>query len=241
MEAELLNVTERRLFASLSSSDLVLSSDEAELVLEKLPHSADAVGRVGRLVQSYGNNRMSREIAQLREAENSFSDELQEYNEKERELLIVIRENEAAQADLSELRDREAEARKALDEAQRSVAKARDQVAATTSAQTRAEKVVRRHSLEMDKVTSCLFKRQEMVRSDLQKRVRSAHVSGFENSTSADLSEEDVEALKAEEDKLRSESETINAMAARLQSRADKLRMRAQALENHRKSGPIDE
>ena len=233
LQQELQNVTERRVFATLNYPTLDLSSEEAELVLEKLEvkqtdESKSKVVNVGGFLRS-NNKKLNKEISQLREAEQKFNDGLARYDETDREWHTLLDQSETAKAELTKRKDQEIEARKALERAQRMVLEAKEHLVTTTNALKSIEQRVRSNAQEMDRVTASLSKKQNKVRLALRQKVQLSDIAptlGVEN-----LSEEDVATLRRKELMLTGETKQVSLMVARLQSRAEKLRLRAEALE----------
>jgi hypothetical protein len=234
LEQELNNVKEKRLFAALHSPKFTLSSDEAKDVLDRLDRVAEErhvqkPTKVGRILSTS----IDKDIMQLEQAEKSFQDKLAHYEETDREWHNLLYLNEAAKAALSDRKEQEIDARKALERAQQMVTQAKAHLVTTSNALKGVEQRVRRNSFEMDRVTSSLAKKQERVRVTLRKKVNVEN-KGLRVDY---LTAEDVEALRQKENRLSGETKQVSMMVARLQSRAQKLKVRAEALEKWQQSG----
>lgn len=222
--AELKNVTEQRLFATLNSEDSALTSDEAKLVLETIN------GQGSTMVDTFSKISIERDIKSLQDAELKFSTRLQQYEETDQEWELLLSEQEGAKATLTERKKQEIEARQAYDQAQKMVAEAKAHLVTTSNALRGVEQRVRKNAAEMDRVTSALAKKQQKVRAILRKKADM--MSGPVAVEYYD--EDDLASLRRKEIQLIGESRRIATMVERLQSRSEKLRARAEALAQYR-------
>jgi hypothetical protein len=229
VQQELNRITEQRLFATLQSPNVALSSDEARLVLSKLGPNEEA-SLLGRALLKKS---ILEEIDDLTEAEASFSEKLNTYEETDSQWNSLLSQQENAKVTLSNGKLAEIEARKALERALRLVADAKDSLVLTSKALRAVEQQVRKNAAEMDTVTNHLSKNQERVRNALKKKSEMV----MAESEIKNLTEEDLAVLCRKEIRLVGESEQIELMVARLSSRAEKLRMRAIALERWQQNG----
>ncbi|VEU34601.1 unnamed protein product [Pseudo-nitzschia multistriata] len=224
---ELDSVKKQRIFGTLQSSELTLTSKEAEEVLEELS-SEDAVSFVSRDMKKAA---IEKEIQSLRNTENQFTENLETYNKIDREWSVWLTKQEEAKKNLSEKRKEEIEARKAFDNAQQMVVKAKDDMVSASNTLRGVEQEVRKSAEEMDRVSTTLSKKQERVRNALRRKTElmkgGIHVEY--------ITEQEVMSLRRKEIQLMGESQQIATMVARLQSRADKLKKRAELLEQSKK------
>lgn len=223
---ELGQVTEQRLFATLQSPNVALTSDEAQTILERLAVE-DTVSLVDRAMLK---TTVENEIANLRDTEEQFSEKLMAYEETDRQWNVLLTQQEDAKSVLLDKKSLEIEARKALEMAQQGVVEAKEELVQTSNDLRGVEHHVRKTAQEMDKITNSLTRRQEKVRDALRKKTEMMQ-AGIQVMY---LSDDELAALRRREVQLMSESQEAQNMVARLQSRADKLKMRAEALENWR-------
>jgi hypothetical protein len=224
---ELDSVKERRLFATLQSTEFALSSKEAEEVLERL-HSDDNV--------SFANRSMKKaviikEIQSLRSTETLFTEKLESYTEIDLEWNEWLIKQEEAKEHLSEKKKKEIEARKILDTAQKMVIEANSDMVKVSSTLRGVEKEVRKRAQEMDRVSTTLSRKQERVRNALRRKTELLK-GGIQVEY---ISEQEIIMLRRKEIQLLGESRQIATMVSRLQSRANKLKKRADALEQRKK------
>eukprot|EP00536_Pseudo-nitzschia_multiseries_P009402 jgi/Psemu1/258113/estExt_Genewise1Plus.C_2610026 len=220
------SVKNQRLFATLQSPELALTSKEAEEVLEKLS-SEDTVSFVNRGMKKTA---IEKEIQSLRKTETQFTERLEIYNEIDREWNAWLNKQEEARQDLREKKQKETEARKAFNDAQQMVVKAKDDMLSVTNTLRGVEQEVRKSAQEMDRVSTTLSRKQERVQNALRRKtelMKGAIQVEY-------ITEQEVMLLRRKETQLMGESKQIATMVARLQSRADKLKKRAEALEQWR-------
>ena len=229
IEEELNSVTEKRLFATLQSSDFAISSDEAKEVLDRLDID-DSVSIVDRAMLK---NTIEKDILSLEEAEKTFSEKLEQYEQTDNEWNELLKEQEVARNEVSERKAQEIEARKALEQAQRMVSEAKAHLVMTSNTLRGVEQKVRKNAFDMDRVTSTLSKKQDKVRNILRKKADM--VSG--GIKVEYLSEDELTSLRRREIQLMGERKQVARMVARLQSRAEKLKIRADALEKYQRNG----
>jgi hypothetical protein len=219
---ELDAVKEKRLFATLQSTDMALSSNEAKDVLERM-HIDDTVSIVDRAMM---RNTIEQEIESLSDTEEQFTEKLEIYEETDREWNELLIKEESAKVNLTVQKNKEIEARKAFDEAQRNVASAKTTLVQTSNDLRAVEEQVRKNAQDMDRITTTLSRKQERVRNALKKKTELMK-GGIQLQY---LSEEELTALRRREIQLLGESNQIAEMVARLESRAEKLRNRAEKL-----------
>ena len=225
---ELDSVLEQRLFATLETPNIALSSDEAKQVLERLDID-DSLSIVDRAMMK---NTIEKEIASLRATEELFTDKLQTYAETDQKWNDLMTEQEVAKAILSEKKNFEIEARKAFDRAQQEVVQAKDDLVKKSTDLRGVEQQVKKSAQEMDKITTQLSRKQERVRNALRKKTEILK-GGVQVQY---LSEEELAMLRRREIQLMGDTKQIANMVSRLQSRAEKLKSRADALERWQKS-----
>mmetsp|Transcript_9522 Transcript_9522/g.28388 ORF Transcript_9522/g.28388 Transcript_9522/m.28388 type:complete len:607 (+) Transcript_9522:106-1926(+) len=223
---ELELIKKQRLFATLQSTELTLTSNEAEEVLERLK-SDDTVSFVNRGTKKAA---IEKEIQSLRNTETQFTENLQTYNQMDREWNVWLNKQEDARQNLLERRKKEIEARKAFDDAQQMVIKAKDDMLSVTNTLRGVEQEVRKSAQEMDRVSTTLSRKQERVQNALRRKTELMK-GGIQVEY---ITEHEVMMLRRKETQLMGESKQIATMVARLQSRADKLKKRAEALEQWR-------
>ena len=224
---ELDSVKERRLFATLQSTEFALSSSEAEEVLERL-NSDDNVSFMNRSIKKAV---IIKEIQSLRNTETQFTKKLESYTEVDREWNEWLIKHEEAKENLSEKKKKEIEARKILDTAQKMVIEAKSDVVKVLSTLRGVEQEVRKRAQEMDRVSTTLSRKQERVRNALRRKtelLKGAIEVEY-------ITEQEVIMLRKKEVQLLGESRQIATMVSRLQSRANKLKVRADALEQWKK------
>ncbi|KAG7366222.1 heat shock protein [Nitzschia inconspicua] len=219
---ELDAVKEKRLFATLQSTDLALSSSEARDVLERM-HVDDTVSIVDRALL---RNTIEQEIESLSNTEAQFTEKLEVYEEADREWNDLLVKAETAKDNLTIQKNKEIEARKAFDEAQKNVSDAKTALVQTSNELRSVEDQVRKNAQEMDRITHTLSRKQERVRNALKKKTELMK-GGIQLQY---LSEDELTALRRREIQLMGESKQIADMVARLESRAEKLRNRAAKL-----------
>lgn len=219
---ELDAIKERRLFATLQSEDMALSSSEAREVLERM-HIDDTVTIVDRALL---RNTIEQEIESLSDAEEQFTEKLEVYEEADREWNELLVREEKAKENLVAEKTKEIEARKAFDEAQKNVADAKVTLVQTSNELRWVEEQVRKNALDMDRITTTLSRKQERVRNALKKKTELMK-GGIQIQY---LSEEELTALRRREIQLQGDSQQITQMVARLESRAESLRNRAEKL-----------
>ena len=225
---ELHSVKEKRLFSSLQSDEYEpLTSCEAAEVLEKLS-SNDTVSFVHR---SAKKDKIEKEIASLRTTEQHFTKKLESYTEIDKEWNQWLTKQEDAKKTLDRNKQKEFEARQALDTAEKNVYKASTDVLAVTNKLRGVEQEVRRSAQEMDRVSTTLSRKQEKVRNALRRKTELMK-GGI---TVQYVTAEEVKMLRRKETQLMGESKQIATMVAKLQSRADLLKQRAEALEQLKK------
>lgn len=217
---------EKRLFGTVQSPDLTLTSMEAIEVLEKL-NSADSVSYVNRGMKKTA---IEKDILSLRNTEIKFTEKLESYTEIDREWNAWLAKQEEAKQDLTQKRMNEIEAQKALVDAQKMVVEAKDKMVSVTNTLRGVEQEVRKSAQEMDRVSSALSQKQEKVQNALRRKM-DLMKGGIQVEY---ITEKEVTLLRKKESKLMGESKQIAAMVARLQARADKLKQRAEALEQWR-------
>lgn len=227
MQEELDSITEKRLFATLQSDQVPITSDEAKQVLNRI--------KVNATKSSWSNNndpRIAKEIESLEETEKDFVLKLQLYEQTDREWNDMLTKQENAKEAVTRRKYEESEARRRLDEAIRLVSEAKANLVTTSNALRAIEQKVKKNAAEMDRVTFTLSKKQERVRHALRKKadqVKGGIVLDY-------MSEADLAALRRREMQLAGESEQLARMVARLSSRAEKLKSRADALDRYQRS-----
>jgi hypothetical protein len=224
---ELDSIKEKRLFATLQTTEFALSSNEAEEVLERL-HSDDNF--------SFANRSMKKaviikEIQSLRNAETQFTEKLESYTEVDREWNEWLIKQEEAKENLAKKKNREIEARKILDTAQKMVVEAKVDMVKVSSTLRGVEQEVRKRAQEMDRVSTTLSRKQERVRNALRRKTELLK-GGIQVEY---ITEQEVIMLRRKEVQLFGESRQIATMVSRLQSRANTLKKRADALEQRKK------
>lgn len=222
----LASVTERRLFATLQSSSFALSSDEAKRVWGRLNVTNATLGGLPRFRNSIEQN-----IQALEDAEMTFSEKLEQYEQTDLEWTGLLQEQAGARDSLLTRKKEEIEARRALEHAQRKVAEAKVHLVRTSNTLRGVEQRVRKNAQEMERVTAALSTKQDQVRGALRKKAEVAN-GGI---VLEYLSEDDLKALRRKEAQLMGESSQVSRMVARLQSRSEKLKIRATALEKYQK------
>ena len=227
---ELNAVKEQRLFATLQSPNTALSSNEAREVLERL-HIEDTVSIVDRAMLRHT---IEEEIQSLSETEDQFTEKLQVYEETDREWNFLLGKQEVAKNTLTERKNEEIEARKALADAQKNVSEAKEELVDTSKALSGVEQQVKKYAQEMDRITATLSKKQERVRNELKKKAELMQ-GGIQMRY---MSEEELAALRRRELQLLGESQQIADMVARLESRSIKLKNRAEKLKEFQKVYP---
>jgi chromosome segregation ATPase len=221
------------LFATLTSSDFALSSEEARQVLSKLDPKELQASEPSMLDRAMNKKSIAEEIDSLADLEASFTDKLILYEETDSQWNNLLSQRDSAKMTVSTSKIAEIEARKSLERAQRMVAEAKEHLVTTSKALRAVEQQVRKNALEMDTVTTQLTRNQERVRTALKKKTEMG--MGTPNLTEADLA-----VLRQKEVKLLGESAQIELMVARLSSRAEKLKMRGIALERWEQNGRPD-
>jgi curved DNA-binding protein CbpA len=221
---QLNRVTKERLLATLQSSSVALTSDEAQILLEGLAIN-DTVSLVDRALLK---TTVENEISSLRETEELFSEKLQSYDETDKEWNFLLEKQEVAKDDLLRKKNFEIEARKTLEKAQQGVIEAKENLVQTSNALRVVEQQVRKTAQEMDQITTRLTKRQEKVRDALRKKTELME-SGIQVKY---LDDDELAALRKKELQLLNERQEAQEMVTRLQSRAEKLKARADALES---------
>lgn len=220
---ELDALKEKRLFATLQSTDTALSSGEAKEVLERM-HVDDTVSIVDRAML---RTTIEHEIESLGDAEEQFTEKLEVYEETDQQWNNLLVMEESAKDNLKQQKNKELEAKKVFDNAQKKVADAKTTLVQTSNELRSVEEQVRKNAQEMDRITHTLSRKQERVRNALKKKTElmkgGIHIQY--------LSEEELTALRRREIQLVGESKQIAEMVARLESRAEKLRSRAEKLQ----------
>jgi hypothetical protein len=219
---ELDTVKEKRLLATLQSTDIPLSSSEAKDVLE-LMHVANSVSIVDRAMM---RNSIEQEIESLSNTEEQFSEKLQVYREADQEWNKLLIKTETAKDNLAVQKNKEIQVRKAFDEAQRDVAEAKTNLVQASNELRSVEDQVRKNAHDLDRLTTILSRKQDRVRNALKKKTALTK-GGIQIQY---LSEEDLVALRRREIQLTGEGKQVAEMVARLESRAEKLRNRAEKL-----------
>ena len=226
VQEELDSVTEKRLFATLQSDQVPITSDEAKQVLDRI----NANTTTNNWPQS--DPRIAKEIESLEETEKDFVQKLQLYEQTDREWNDMLTKQENAKEAVTRRKYEESEARKRLDEAIRLVSEAKANLVTTSNALRAIEQKVKKNAAEMDRVTFTLSKKQERVRHALRKKadqVKGGIVLDY-------MSEADLAALRRREMQLAGESEQLARMVARLSSRAEKLKSRADELDRYQRN-----
>lgn len=226
IKEELSAVTEQRLMGALNSDAFRMSSEEANLVLERLAENYTESD------MNLQRNRVEREINLLEATEKQFTEKLKVYEETDMQWNSLLQKQEGAKNDLSRSKQEELEARRRLDEAIRMVAEAKANLVTTSTALKGIEQKVKKNAYEMDRITHTLTKKQQRVREVLKAKAEKAK-GGIQINY---LSDSDLTALKRREVQLTGEREQLNRMVARLSSRAKKLSTRAVALERYQKN-----
>jgi len=222
-------VKEQRLFATLQSSEFALSSSEAEEVWEKL-NGEDTVSFVNRA--SKLKTTIEKEIQSLQNTETQFTEKLDSYTEIDRQWNVWLTKQEEAKKNLMDKKNKEIEARMALDIAQQMAVEAKDDMVNVSNALRGVEQEVRKSAQEMDRVSTTLSRKQERVRNALRRKTELMK-GGIQVEY---ITEKEVMLLRRKEIQLLGESKQITNMVARLQARADKLKKRADALEQWKKN-----
>ena len=220
---------EQRLFATLQSSEFALSSSEAEEVWEKL-NGEDTVSFVNRA--SKLKTTIEKEIQSLQNTETQFTEKLDSYTEIDRQWNVWLTKQEEAKKNLMDKKNKEIEARMALDIAQQMAVEAKDDMVNVSNALRGVEQEVRKSAQEMDRVSTTLSRKQERVRNALRRKTELMK-GGIQVEY---ITEKEVMLLRRKEIQLLGESKQITNMVARLQARADKLKKRADALEQWKKN-----
>ncbi len=218
-------IKEKRLFASLQSPEYSLTSNEAEEVLDKL-EDKDTVN-FQKKANAKQSSSIRKDILALRSTEEEFTEKLESYTEIDREWNQWLTQQESARTKLRENKQKEADARKALDVAKEDVIRANTDVIAVSNKLKGVEQEVRKSAQEMDNVSTSLSRKQEKVQRAL-KRKTELMKGGIAMEY---VTEEEVQQLRQRESKLLGESQQIATMVAKLQSRADQLKKRAEALD----------
>ena len=218
-------IKEKRLFASLQSPEYSLTSNEAEEVLEKLDDKNTVNFQKKANVKASASIR--KDILALRSTEEQFTERLESYTEIDREWNRWLTQQESARKRLRENKQREVEARKALDTAKEDVINADADVLAVSNKLKGVEQEVRRSAQEMDKVSTSLSRKQEKVQRALKRKTELMKGGIAMEYVTA----EEVKQLQQRESKLLGESQQIATMVAKLQSRADQLKRRAEQLD----------
>jgi len=220
---ELDSVKEKRLFATLQSTEFALSSEEAEEVLEKL-HTDDNFTFANR---SMKKTAIEKEIHSLRNTEIQFTEKLDSYTEIDREWNELLIKREKAKENLSIKKNTEIEAQRALDTAHKMTIEANNDMVKVSSTLRGVEQDVRKRAQEMDRVSTTLSRKQERVRNALRRKTELLN-GGIQVQY---ITEQEVMMLRKQETQLLGDARQIATMVARLQSRADRLKKRADALE----------
>ena len=217
------------MFATLQSSEFALSSSEAEEVWEKL-NGEDTVSFVNRA--SKLKTTIEKEIQSLQNTETQFTEKLDSYTEIDRQWNVWLTKQEEAKKNLMDKKNKEIEARMALDIAQQMAVEAKDDMVNVSNALRGVEQEVRKSAQEMDRVSTTLSRKQERVRNALRRKTELMK-GGIQVEY---ITEKEVMLLRRKEIQLLGESKQITNMVARLQARADKLKKRADALEQWKKN-----
>ena len=219
---ELANITEKRLFGTLQSSDFALSSEEALQVLEILGVEDEEMSMLDRAMRK---SPIQEEIESLKKAEVDFSERLSTYEATDSEWNGLLMQQEKAKQDLTVAKQAEIEARRVLIEAQQLVSQAKADLVSTSDRLRSVEYVVKKNAYEMDRVTVNLSKKQEKVRAALRKKA--------EDKIKEDIAmtEDDLSSLRRREIQLMGESTQLERMVSRLQNKAESLRERAKSLD----------
>ena len=217
------SVKEKRLFATLQSTEFALSSEEAEEVLEKL-HTDDNFTFANR---SMKKTAIEKEIHSLRNTEIQFTEKLDSYTEIDREWNELLIKREKAKENLSIKKNTEIEAQRALDTAHKMTIEANNDMVKVSSTLRGVEQDVRKRAQEMDRVSTTLSRKQERVRNALRRKTELLN-GGIQVQY---ITEQEVMMLRKQETQLLGDARQIATMVARLQSRADRLKKRADALE----------
>mmetsp|Transcript_67286 Transcript_67286/g.75384 ORF Transcript_67286/g.75384 Transcript_67286/m.75384 type:complete len:570 (+) Transcript_67286:55-1764(+) len=220
---ELDSVKEKRLFATLQSTEFALSSEEAKEVLKKL-HTDDNFTFANR---SMKKTVIEKEIHSLRNTEIQFTEKLDFYTEIDREWNELLIKREKAKENLSIKKNTEIEAQRALDNAHKMAIEAKDDMVEVSSTLRGVEQDVRKRAQEMDRVSTTLSRKQERVRNALRRKTELLN-GGIQVQY---ITEQEVMMLRKKEIQLIGEAREIATMVSRLQSRADRLKKRADALE----------
>jgi hypothetical protein len=219
---ELDAVKEKRLFATLRSPDAPLTSREAKDVFQMM-HSDNSMSIVNRAMM---RNSIEQEIASFTNTETQFSEKLEAYEETDRAWNELLVKTETAKSDLAVQKNKEIQARKVFDEAQKDVAEAKTNLVQTSKELRSVEENVRKNAQDLDRLNTILYRKQERVRNALKRKTELTK-GGIQIQY---LSEEDLTALRRREIQLTGESRQIAEMVARLDSRAETLRNRAEKL-----------
>ena len=213
----------KRLFASLQSPDMSITSIEAEEVLEKL-NDNDTVSFANRATKQ---THIKKDILSLRNTEQQFTEKLEAYTEIDRSWNNWLAAQENAKKTLRENKQKQFDAQRALDIAEENVSKANKDVLAISNKLRGVEQEVRKSAQEMDRVSTTLSRKQERVQNALRRKTELIK-GGISVEYAMD---EEVKQLRMKEVQLLGESQQITSMVAKLQSRADELKKRAEVLE----------
>ena len=218
-------IKEKRLFASLQSPEYSLTSNEAEEVLDKLDDCNTL--NFQKKASAKTSSSIRKDIDALRSTEEQFTEKLESYTELDREWNQWLTKQESARATLRQNKQREEEARRALDTAREDVTNSNADVIAVSNKLKVVEQEVRKSAQEMDKVSTSLSRKQEKVQRALKRKtelIKGGMAVEY-------ITPEEVKQLRQKESQLLGESQQIATMVAKLQSRADQLKKRAEALE----------
>ena len=167
-----------------------------------------------------------RDINCLQEAEKDFDDKLQAQLQAEKQVEQTREALWKADTKARGAVEKEMEARRALEEAQREVIATRQALLDWKNIYEKAENQHRKATHDVDKVSLTLMRKQERVRTALRRKEE--EVLDLHESASLDtLGISDLERLRKEEEYLRAESTRLDDRVKRLRSRARKLKRRS--------------
>lgn len=230
IKGELANVMNRRLSISLRTPNSALTSSEALKLLDGL----NTIDSVTLLESIRRKHPLINHINCLEEVENEYADRLEEQTAAQQQLTEMKEALWKADLKAQEAVEAEAEARRALEEAQRQVIATRQELMEWNRMYADSECQHRKTTQEMEKVALSLARKQERVRTALRRKEEEVlDVPVTANNETLDtvgLGLSDLERLRKEEGYLRAESNRLDERAKRLRSRARELKRRCEEL-----------
>lgn len=229
IKARLTTLIDKRLAILLQTPDSAVSSAESLKILDGL-NTEDKLSLVDRARLKH---RVVFEIEGLEQAETEYYDMFDKHNTVKENVNHLEQSLLEAQKDAVAAIDAQAEAHRVLEEAQKRVIATTDVLYETSKEYGSAKAQHKRTSLDLEKRSTALERRQEKVRQALRQKAEE------NRRKNGDLEEEngcgglaEIEELRKQEQKLTRESARFERKAQEMLARAQKMQERAEELEN---------